>query len=425
CELAYRLLSIITDGVNLLTSVYEQFVVDKGKNYLSQDPNLLVDELGSFQQARSDEIANWFRMDPSFVASLDKAFRSLVNTSNTKFPELLSKYCDFLLKRSAESSEQWIDQQLNTVILLFNYIDDKDVFQKYYSRLLAKRLILKTSFNHEIEQLMLSKLKLACGVEYTSKLQRMLTDVHLSHELTLEFNEARFINEFAPLVLTAGAWPVSHINTIQFHSLPSELEVTISAFNDFYNRKYNGRKLTWLWHLCRVDVKLHGFDKRYEISMALYHFIILSMLNHVTTISMGEVSKLLPMPSSEFEKLVQSFTEIQLLTLNAKEIELNLKFTSKRTKIKLNMASAYETTTEYNEKSLNEDRRLFLEATIVRIMKSRRELSHQELVTLVLEQSQTRFHPTPGIIKKCIEQLIEKQYLERAGDDHQNYIYMA
>ena len=60
-------------------------------------------------------------------------------------------------------------------MVLFKYIDDKDVFQTFYTTKLSKRLIHGVSASDEAEASMISKLKEACGFEYTNKLQRMFT----------------------------------------------------------------------------------------------------------------------------------------------------------------------------------------------------------------------------------------------------------
>ncbi len=52
-------------------------------------------------------------------------------------------------------------------MIVFRYIDDKDVFQKFYSSKLARRLIYNTSASDDAESSMISKLKLSCGFEYT------------------------------------------------------------------------------------------------------------------------------------------------------------------------------------------------------------------------------------------------------------------
>lgn len=58
-------------------------------------------------------------------------------------------------------------------MVVFKYIEDKDVYQKFYSKMLAKRLVQHMSASDDAEASMISKLKQACGFEYTSKLQRM------------------------------------------------------------------------------------------------------------------------------------------------------------------------------------------------------------------------------------------------------------
>jgi cullin 1 len=44
-------------------------------------------------------------------------------------------------------------------MIVFKYIEDKDVFQKFYSRMLAKRLVNQTSASDDAEANMISKLK--------------------------------------------------------------------------------------------------------------------------------------------------------------------------------------------------------------------------------------------------------------------------
>ena len=66
-----------------------------------------------------------------------------------------------------------MEDTLNQVMVVFKYIEDKDVFQKFYSKMLAKRLVQHMSASDDAEASMISKLKQACGFEYTCKLQRM------------------------------------------------------------------------------------------------------------------------------------------------------------------------------------------------------------------------------------------------------------
>ena len=72
---------------------------------------------------------------------------------------------------------------------IFKYIEDKDVFQKFYSKMLANRLIRETSASDDAESSMIGKLKDACGFEYTSKLQRMFQDMSINKDTNSAFKE--------------------------------------------------------------------------------------------------------------------------------------------------------------------------------------------------------------------------------------------
>ena len=75
--------------------------------------------------------------------------------------------------------------------------------------------------------------------------------------------------------------------------------------------------------------------------------------------------------------------------------------------------------------SVEEDRRHLVEAAIVRIMKARKALNHNDLIAEVTKQLSIRFTPPPQFIKKRIESLIEREYLERSENEHRVYMYMA
>lgn len=111
--------------------------------------------------------------------------------SSSKSPELLARYCDSLLKKSSKNPEEAeLEDTLNQVMVVFKYIEDKDVFQKFYAKMLAKRLVHQNSASDDAEASMISKLKQACGFEYTSKLQRMFQDIGVSKDLNEQFKKA-------------------------------------------------------------------------------------------------------------------------------------------------------------------------------------------------------------------------------------------
>ena len=130
----------------------------------------------------------------------------------------------------------------------------QDVFQKFYSRSLGKRLIHMMSHSMDMEEAMINRLKQACGYEFTSKFHRMFTDILTAEDLNNKFtsfltnsNTEVGINYFIR-VLQQGAWPLSNTGLTPI-AVPVHLEKTIQMFEVFYGRQFCGRKLTWLHHL--------------------------------------------------------------------------------------------------------------------------------------------------------------------------------
>lgn len=58
-------------------------------------------------------------------------------------------------------SEQEIETVLDKTMVLFRFLLEKDVFERYYKTHLAKRLLLNKSVSDDFEKNMISKLKVA------------------------------------------------------------------------------------------------------------------------------------------------------------------------------------------------------------------------------------------------------------------------
>lgn len=66
-----------------------------------------------------------------------------------------------------------------------------------------------------------------------------------------------------------------------------------------------------------------------------------------------------------------------------------------------------------------------VEATIVKVMKTRRRIEHNLLMTETTKILTQKFNPDPVMIKKRIESLIDREYMERDADDRRYYKYIA
>jgi len=105
----------------------------------------------------------------------------------------------------------------------------------------------------------------------------------------------------------------------------------------------------------------------------------------------------------------------------------NSNFKSKLFKIKILTVAQKETEPERTEtrQKVDEERKNMIEAAIVRIMKSRKTMEHSNLISEVTQQLSSRFMPNPLVVKKRIESLIERDYLERSTTDRKLYNYLA
>ncbi|KAI8811084.1 Cullin [Cladochytrium replicatum] len=448
CRLAYLLLSRIPDGVAPLLQTFENFIKGVGKEVAarlsgnsSKDPREYIETLIGLHAKYSELNMKIFQSDTLFLKALDQAFGGILNDQDvlqhTNSPEVLARYTDVLLKKPTKAAlEADVDEKLSKVIVLFKYIDDKDIFQKFYSRLLAKRLIFGTSLSDDAESGMISRLKAACGVEYTSKLQRMFTDVAVSHDLqkrfrtSMESRGAKMSVDFSVMVLTAGSWPLSASS--QDFQLPVELESSILHFGQFYMNVHSGRKVSWLYHLCKADLRVNYLDKKYELNVSLYQLAVLLAFNTSSSLQLRDIKEQTQLSEGEMIRIVKTLVDAKLfepvdsLSIDS-WVKLNESFSSKRTKIKISSALQMDTQqeTEQARKTVDEDRKLYVQAAIVRIMKARKQLGHAALVHEVVGQTKGLFSPSVSLIKKSIESLIEKQYLERAQNQRDHYIYIS
>ncbi|MBW0485937.1 hypothetical protein O181_025652 [Austropuccinia psidii MF-1] len=446
----HGLLSRIPEGLDPLTAQFELATKASGLAAIeriagdkpdSVEPKAYVDAILSVYNKYSDIVKKSFKGEASFGAALDKACREFVNSnsvtgkSSQKSPELLAKYSDQILRKTNKVGEEAdLDLALAQTMIVFKYIEAKDVFQKFYSKMLAKRLVHFQSASDDAESSIISRLKDQCGFDYTARMQRMFSDMTLCKDLNDQFKEkmgqthnpSELSLDFHALTLATGSWPLQAPSTGL--TIPIELLPTYERFTRYYQNKHSGRKLTWLWQLSRMELTTNYTKQKYTFMVSSYQGAILLQFNVAgDSLSYGEISKGTGLDDGTLKPTLALLVKQKVLTQDDDSYDLNLDFKSKKIRVNLNAPIRAEQKAESADvmKTVDEDRRLLIQAVIVRIMKSRKTLKHQALIQESIGQLASRFKPTVGDIKKAIETLIEKEYIQRQDGSRDVFEYLA
>jgi cullin 1 len=271
-----------------------------------------------------------------------------------------------------------LENTLTQIMTVFKYIEDKDVFQKYYSRMLARRLVHSDSSSDDAETSMISKLKEACGFEYTNKLQRMFQDMQISKDLNAGFKDHvkgldGKILDSQYSILGTGFWPLNAPNTT--FNAPQEIQQDISRFGLFYKAKHEGRKLTWLWQLCKGEVKANyckNTKMPYTLTVSMYQMAVLLLFNDKDSYSYEEIASATQLNTESLDPALNILAKAKVLTVTGGEgdklgpkskLSLNFDFKNKKYRVNLNVGMKMETKQEEAEtnKTIEEDRKLLLQ----------------------------------------------------------------
>jgi len=367
----------------------------------------------------------------------------------------------------------------NGALELFRHIQSKDVFEAFYRQDLSKRLLLNKSASIDAERSFVSKLKAECGTGYTSKMEGMFNDMELSKDVMSSYSAhlagqgdlaTKSIAGKVQMdvqVLTTGYWPAhaQHPSLI----FPDTLENKRTEFDAFYKSKYQGRRITWQNGLgnCIVKAFFPKINGSRELNVSLCQALVLLCFNlgsdedeDEVRLTIGDIMEKTGITDKgEAGRVLQSLSMGRDGTQVLRRIEggrdsstensntastprkkqksirksisdrdiflFNENFTSNQRRIRITNIQMKESTTDRKKthESVILDRLHLTDAAIVRIMKARKTLDHRDLVGEVMNQLK---FPTNGVdVKKRIESLIDREYLERVEGNSARYNYLA
>jgi len=438
----YTLFGKTKDGKVELCARMADYVKKRGKVIVinPEKDKTMVQELLDFKEKLDIIMEKCFRSNEKYITALKDSFESFINQRQNKPAEMIAKFVDSKLRAgNKESSEEEMERLLDKIMVLFRFIHGKDVFEAFYKKDLAKRLLVGKSASVDSEKSMLSKLKAECGAGFTSKLEGMFKDMELSKDINNAFKQ--YLNhsrseavkiDLVVNVLSMAFWPTYPV--LQVH-IPLYLSKYQEIFTTFYKSKYSGRKLQWQASLGHCNLKANFKSGSKELQVSLYQALCLLEFNNCDEMSLTELKNATNIEDGEIRRTLQSLAcgkarVIQKLP-KGKEINdgdrfhFNKEFTNALYKIKINQVQMKETNEEQKatEERVFQDRQYQIDAAIVRIMKMRKSLSHNLLLTELYNQ--LKFPVKPPDLKKRIESLIDRDYMERDKDNSNLYNYVA
>ncbi|KAK2631466.1 hypothetical protein EUGRSUZ_L02866 [Eucalyptus grandis] len=442
----FRLFSKIPKGLDPVANIFKQHVTAERTALVKQAEDAaggekvfvrkvidLHDQLEAFV---NDCFQNHARFDKAFEADFEALCNKRVGRSS--FAELLANFCDDILEnRSEELNDEAIEEMLEKAVKLVAYISDKDLFEGFYRKKLARRLLFDKSANDVHVRSMLTKLKQQCGGQFTSKMEVMVTDLMLAKEYQTSFEEYLSNNPNAdpgiPLkvtVLTGDCWPIKKFSNL---NLPAEMVKCVKVSRGFCQKERNGVHLNWIYSLGTCKVIGYFEQEPKKLKVTAYQASALLLFNSSDRLSYSEIKTQLNLTDGEVVRLLHSLSCAKYKILNKEpntesidptdHFGFNSKFTNKMREIMIPLPPVDEKKKVIED--VDKDRRYAIDASIVRIMKSRKVLGYQQLVTECVEQLGRMFKPDSKAIKKRIEDLITRDYLERDKDNPNLFRYLA
>ncbi|WFC99257.1 hypothetical protein MYAM1_002001 [Malassezia yamatoensis] len=453
-ERMYRMMQLVPAGLPTMNKVIREYATTRGRaiNETARSTAKGPDstEASSASTPTAELALNWvqevmrfktqfdqilytsFHGDKFCEAAINEAFDSFINM-NPRAAEFISLFIDEHLKKGSKMiSDGELEQILDRIVMLFRYVHEKDMFERYYKLHLTRRLLHGRSVSDDAERGMIAKLKVECGHGYVQKLQGMLNDMKLSQEVLNAFHkymdreQKSLPFQLNVHVLTAIYWPIAAPQ--EKYQWPDQLQEACNTFEQYYFTRHRGRVLTWQPNLGSADIRVRFRTRTHELSVSSFAMMVLLLFEKVEddcALSFQDIQQSTHIGESDLQRTLQSLACAKYKILRKEPrgrdvcstdvFYFNSAFTCPLARIKIaQVAAKVETPTERKETTakVEEERKNQVDACVVRVMKSRKTLSHNDLVNEVIRQLLPRFQPTPTLIKKRIEALLEREFLE-------------
>jgi cullin-4 len=319
---------------------------------------------------------------------------------------------------------------VDKIINLFKYLDDKDVFEINHRKLLSIRLL--NSYCEEFEVKLISKIRLNCGSLFTHKLEIMISDIKNSHNIYNNYLNSSFYQkssyDLSIFVLTESNWLIHNQCILNSDELLNILErykikSNISLFNDFHKCKYKDKVLRFNLILGKCEVTIKYKSGEYLLIMNMLQTMILFTILNNKSISFSELASLFKTTNTTLSSNINPLLVLKLLKNESHRLVLNSSFSFNRRVIKFDQKKI-QSNEEKVKENIKSNRDYILDSNIIRIMKSKKSIYHNELISELLNEIKSSFNPEIMSIKLRIESLVERGYIKRDEKNNSIYVYI-
>uniref|UniRef100_A0A6A7G4K3 Cullin-1-like isoform 1 n=1 Tax=Hirondellea gigas TaxID=1518452 RepID=A0A6A7G4K3_9CRUS len=445
----YSLYKEIPQSLIPIGKMLKDHIIEVGQKIVHQtdekdNPLKFVEEMMQLHTKYFSLVHDLFENSPIFDKALKEASETILNQKLAikRTPaELIATYCNSLLSKDGirTETEAILEETLDKIVRIFSYLCDKDLFLEFYRKLLAKRLLMARSANEDAEKSMIGKLKIRCGAQFTSKLEGMINDMKSASEhrnMFTQFLAETHADELSidldVQVLTTTYWPTYKESEIQ---LDQSMIHARDLFQKYYDKRTSNRRLKWIHVLGMVTLSADFPNKRVFLEVSTIQACVLLLLNTCESMSILNLHKVLKVPLEELKRQLKPLVNKRFKILNKTPpggydvshlISINMQCNPSRKRIRIPLvASVSNHDRAKNIAEVQENRKHAIEASIVRVMKSRRTLEHAQLIAEVSAQLMPHFKPDPRAIKSRVEDLIGREYLERHPGQPNAYNYLA
>ncbi|EJC98884.1 Cullin-domain-containing protein [Fomitiporia mediterranea MF3/22] len=450
----YHLFKRISDkkSLELLCKQFEEYVKNAGLAAVRElvgtrddvaektvNPKTYIEALSWVHEENFGTVSRGFRNDKDFFASLDRACCEFMNrnaatgSSTSKSPEILADGADAILCKGNKLSRHQLDRAIDQVTTIFEYIEDKDVFEEIYSMKVLRRLIDDTSASDTEQANVISRMMEICGYGFAQKLKQIFADADSSKRMTTTFEEQKSNIHcedgisFSIKLFGSNLWQLSRrdMNFV----IPKEIIPTYNRFQEYYQTEHSGRRLSWLWEYGGNQLRAKYSGQKHIFITSSFQMAVLLQYNDYDTLTFEELVENTGIPEDLLKQVLAILTKACVLLHDGdgEPYDFNPNFKSKKTRVNLNQPLTATKNAETTKvlKDLDDNRENEIKAAIVRIVKAKKIIKLQALIQEVVSELSKRFVPPVPALKTAIDRLIDQEYMERVEGEWDTYAYVA